>query len=227
MGIRAHISAAAMVAAASLTFGQTSQIRFGFTSLPVELQEGQLGLELGTDAMSPFGFQPVGTVTQTLFDSNGDFLSTSNPLLFGPSAFDPLGPGVTFDLTIDNNGVVTGTLFIADADGDVISGDFTGTLPFGPGNLTLIDATFDSFDFVSSGDGTNDLTFDGPDGNSFFAADLIAADPADIGTLQITTSFFGGGEGFSLVQGTFFTVPAPTTAGFAAVGLGLIARRRR
>jgi len=227
VGVALAALAAAVPMAAAQT-GFTSSLRFGFTSLPVELNVGQLGSILGTDASSPFGLLPSGTVTRSDFTSSGVSIGTSDPLLFSPAPFDPLGPGATFELSVDTlTDTVAGTLTLTDADGDTIVGNFMGALALGSGNLTLIDAMFVDFAFTASGDGTNDDTFDGPDGNFFSASDLIAIDEEFVGTLQITTNLFDPTRGFSLIQGTFFAVPTPATATLALAGLAIAARRRR
>ena len=197
-------SFALVSAAAPLASGQTtSLLNFGYTNVPVVADFSQSGPGLNTPTQSP-------------------------TLDFDPAPFDAAGPGVTFSLTENPiNGDVSGSLTLTDADGDRIVAAFVGSF-FQQGDPQLLDAFITSFDFIASGDGTNDSTFDDFKGNSFAADNLTLLPNKDnVGTVQITSNFFGTDSGVSLVQGTIFVVPTPATPLAFAAAAGLLARRRR
>lgn len=223
-------SFALVSAAAPLASGQTtSLLNFGYTNVPVvaDFSQSGPGLNLATGGTGTSVLMPAGGLSLTPVQLG--FTPTQSPTLdFDPAPFDAAGPGVTFSLTENPiNGEVSGSLTLTDADGDRIVAGFVGSF-FQQGDPQLLDAFITSFDFVASGDGTNDSTFDDFKGNSFAADNLTLLPNKDnVGTVQITSNFFGTDSGVSLVQGTIFVVPTPATPLAFAAAAGLLARRRR
>lgn len=225
------IALSALALATPLAAGQTSfLLNFGFTDVPVEL-EAEQGAPFPVVVSGGPGadvFNTAGNVSLTEFGQSGMTPVMSTTLDFAPASFDPAGPGITFAYFNDPiDETVTGTLTITDVDGDRIIAGFAGEssgafLPF------LINANINEFDFIASGDGTNDSTFDDADGNAFRINNLAVPDEAPaVGTVQFTTTIFPVGSGVSLVQGRIVLVPTPATAIAIAAPLGMLAARRR
>lgn len=223
----------AVGASAATAPAQTSfLLNFGFTDVPVQLgaEPGAPLPTLMTGGADAEVFAPAGNVSLTEFDGAfGTPPTRSTALDFDPAPFDPNGPGLTFEY-FENpiEETITGSLTITDADGDRIVAEFVGeTTDFLP---TLVDASITSFDFIASGDGTNDSTFDDPEGNAFRADNLFAPEEAEgmPGTVQFTTTLYSIGNGVSLVQGRVILVPSPAAPLAAAIpAAALVARRRR
>jgi len=194
-----------------------------------------------TELSSSFTFDEGGVgdglfVADGTLDTTGDvtrLLPTGGTALYNPGSVDGADASVHFEISVFNVDSIAktadgaGTFVIVDADGDALTGSFTGVWIGAGFGFTFHNGTGINFSFDSSeGNGT----FDGPSGGSFStdfgfenlvgAVSLLFQQP----NMGFFTSAF---EGVSSEAHGVMDVPAPGALALAGLGLGLFGARRR
>ncbi len=221
-GVRAA-GAIGVLALAGSTASAGVVASFGFTEL-----NGSFDLNGGTGEGV---FTAVGTLA-----TSGDvtrLLATGGTALYSPGDVNDAPTSVFFEISVVNVDAVektaegVGMFSITDADGDVLTGSFSGDWSGVGFGFTFYGGSGVDFEFDSSaGNGT----WDGPSGGSFstdFGVDqLIGA--VSLLFQQPDFGFFSSSFSDTTAQADgIMIIPAPGALALGGLGLGLAGVRRR